>query len=176
MPSLFRLGHISLSFARAPPRKRTARACPPEFREPSSDIPKPRAEPPAWNNRQRRSFRAFRRMCRDSGFADATFLCCECNEDFLTHSSIYFNCWWFVFDKDNFSNELHSSYVMIIIMWTDMMKLITWLNTKTEVRLMYFKQEIMPNIKCFKLLWNVVLCLVVLHYGLPVLTKLYILK
>ena len=26
------------------------------------------------------------------GFADATFLCCECNEDFLTHSSIYFNC------------------------------------------------------------------------------------
>ncbi len=33
-----------------------------------------------------------------------------------------------------------------------MMKLITWLNTKTEVRLMYFKQEIMPNIKCFKLL------------------------
>ena len=25
-------------------------------------------------------------------FADATFLCCECNEDFLTHSSIYFNC------------------------------------------------------------------------------------
>ena len=30
--------------------------------------------------------------CRDSGFADATFLCCECNEDFLTHSSIYFNC------------------------------------------------------------------------------------
>ena len=45
-----------------------------------------------------------------------------------------------------------SSYVMIIIMWIDMMKLITWLNTKTEVRLMYFKQEIMPNIKCFKLL------------------------
>ena len=25
-------------------------------------------------------------------FADATFLCCECNEDFLTHGSIQFNC------------------------------------------------------------------------------------
>ena len=31
--------------------------------------------------------------CRDGGFADASFLCCECNEDFLTHCSIYFNCW-----------------------------------------------------------------------------------
>ena len=29
--------------------------------------------------------------CRDSGFADATFLCCECNEDFITHGSIAFN-------------------------------------------------------------------------------------
>ena len=30
--------------------------------------------------------------CRDGGFADTTFLCCECNEDFLTHSSIHFIC------------------------------------------------------------------------------------
>ena len=30
--------------------------------------------------------------CRDGGFADAPFLCCECNEDFLTHSSLHFNC------------------------------------------------------------------------------------
>ena len=30
--------------------------------------------------------------CRDGGFADASFLCCECNEDFLTHGSIHFNC------------------------------------------------------------------------------------
>ena len=30
--------------------------------------------------------------CRDGGFADAPFLCCECNEDFFTHGSIYFNC------------------------------------------------------------------------------------
>ena len=29
---------------------------------------------------------------RDGGFADAPFLCCECNEDFFTHGSIYFNC------------------------------------------------------------------------------------
>ena len=37
-------------------------------------------------------------MCRDgickvnSRLYTTTFLCCECNEDFLTHSSIYFNC------------------------------------------------------------------------------------
>ena len=30
--------------------------------------------------------------CRDGGFADASFLCCECNEDFLVHGSICFNC------------------------------------------------------------------------------------
>ena len=30
--------------------------------------------------------------CRDGGFTNATFLGCECNEDFFTHGSIYFNC------------------------------------------------------------------------------------
>ena len=30
--------------------------------------------------------------CRDGGFADASLLCCECNEDFLTHTIICFNC------------------------------------------------------------------------------------
>lgn len=28
---------------------------------------------------------------RDGGFADASLLCCECNEDFITHGSIAFN-------------------------------------------------------------------------------------
>ena len=30
--------------------------------------------------------------CRKGGFADASFLCCECNKDFFTHGSIAFNC------------------------------------------------------------------------------------
>ena len=29
--------------------------------------------------------------CRDGRFSDASLLCCECNEDFITHGSIAFN-------------------------------------------------------------------------------------
>ena len=29
--------------------------------------------------------------CRDGGFADTPFLCCECNECFITHGSVGFN-------------------------------------------------------------------------------------
>ena len=30
--------------------------------------------------------------CRNGGFANTSLLCCECNEDFITHNTDGFNC------------------------------------------------------------------------------------